>query len=107
MIRSITLLLLSSFALLPGARAAENPGSRFTGAASCSTSGCHGGGEGHNQYLLWSRKDVHIRAHAVLSNPRSGVIAERLGIKEAPKSARCTLCHSPLQSVSADLYVDN
>ncbi len=107
MIRSITLLLLSSLALISGARAAENPGGHFTGAASCSTSGCHGGGEGHNQFHLWQKKDVHTRAHAILASGRSAGIGEKLGIKDVPKSARCTVCHSPLQSVSADLYLDN
>ena len=106
MIRSITLLLLSSLALLSGARGAESTG-RFTGAQSCSTSGCHGGGEGHNQFHMWSKKDVHTRAHAILASGRSAGIGEKLGIKDVPKSARCTVCHSPLQSVSADLYVDN
>jgi len=106
MIRSITLLLLSSLALLSGAQGAESTG-RFTGAQSCSTSGCHGGGEGHNQFHLWYKKDVHTRAQAILASGRSAGIGEKLGIKDAPKSARCTVCHSPLQSVSADLYVDD
>jgi hypothetical protein len=107
MIRSITLLLLWSLASLVGAHAAEGTDGRFVGASSCSTSGCHGGGDGHNQFLLWSKKDVHTRAHAILASGRSAGIAEKLGIKDAPKSARCTACHSPLQSVNPDLFVEH
>ena len=107
MIRSATLQILLSLVLLSGARAAENTTGRFTSASSCSTSGCHGGGEGHNQFSLWQKKDVHTRAHAVLASGRSAGIAEKLSIKEATKSARCTVCHSPLQSVNPDLFVEN
>ena len=107
MIRSATLPILLSLVLLSGARAAENTTGRFTSASSCSTSGCHGGGEGHNQFSLWQKKDVHTRAHAVLASGRSAGIAEKLSIKEATKSARCTVCHSPLQSVNPDLFVEN
>ena len=107
MIRTATLPILLTLVLLTGARAADNIDNHFTSSQSCSTSGCHGGGEGHNQFGLWQKKDLHTRAHAVLASGRSAGIAEKLGIKDAPKSARCTTCHSPLQSVNPDLFVAN
>lgn len=72
---------------------------KFTGAASCASSGCHGGGEGKNQMLTWMRKDFHSRAHAILGTARSTRIAETLAIQDAAKSARCTACHSPMEAV--------
>jgi hypothetical protein len=97
------LLLL---ALLPrGAEGATEPRLRaahFTGQQSCASSGCHGGGTGKNQCLIWQKKDAHSKAHAILSIARSKAIAEAVGITDAAKDGRCTICHSPLQSVPAE-----
>src|SRR5690242_10721016 len=50
----------------------------YTGAGSCTSSNCHGsvwprtGGKiNQNEYLLWSTKDKHSKAYAVLLEPRS------------------------------------
>jgi hypothetical protein len=73
----------------------------FVGSIGCKSSSCHGGaGPKRNQYITWSRQDFHTKAYAVLLNSRSERIAEGLGISAAPTSARCTVCHSPLQSVA-------
>ena len=74
---------------------------RYLGAASCSSSSCHGGaGEQHNQFIVWSQRDFHQRASLILTNARSARIAERLSINDVSVSTRCTVCHSPLTTVS-------
>ncbi|MHA3775029.1 multiheme c-type cytochrome [Verrucomicrobiota bacterium sgz303538] len=75
-----------------------DPG-RFLGEQSCASSSCHGGGAGKDQCVIWQKKDVHSRTHAILGNARSKRIAESLGIPDATREARCTICHSPMESV--------
>ncbi len=77
---------------------------RFTGVPSCQSSSCHGGGVGKDQSLIWQKKDVHTRAQAILGTARSLRMAEALGIAEAGKDARCTVCHHPLQNVPAERF---
>lgn len=79
----------------------ENP--QFVGAASCSSSSCHGGaGEKRSQYSIWSRSDFHSRAYSILLDARSARIAEALRLPSAQLNARCTVCHSPFQSVAQE-----
>ena len=74
---------------------------QFIGAAGCKSSSCHGGaGEKRSQYLTWVKQDFHSRAYAVLVNARSARMAETLALPVAQTSARCTVCHSPLQAVA-------
>jgi hypothetical protein len=81
----------------------QESGPAFVGSAGCKSSSCHGGaGPKRSQYFTWSQKDFHTKAYAVLLNSRSERIAESLGISAAHTSARCTVCHSPFQSVSPD-----
>ena len=76
-------------------------GAPFIGAVGCKSSSCHGGaGEKRSQYITWSRQDFHTHAFAILLDARSARIAETVGIGEAQSSARCTICHSPFQSVA-------
>jgi cytochrome c554/c'-like protein len=90
----------------PGSPAAEvevTPvkGGQFVGVAGCKSSSCHGGaGEKRDQYLTWSQKDFHARSYAILTNARSARVAETLGLPAAQESNRCTVCHSPFQSVA-------
>jgi hypothetical protein len=86
-----------------GAVEAKADLSRFLGQQSCASSGCHGGGAGRDQCIIWKKKDVHTRAHAILANARSQKMVEGLGIQDATKDARCTVCHSPMESVSPAL----
>lgn len=73
---------------------------QFVGSVGCKSSSCHGGaGEKRSQYLTWSQHDFHARAFAVLVNARSARMADTLRIGQAQASARCTVCHSPFQSV--------
>jgi hypothetical protein len=82
-------------------RQIRESGGMFVGSIGCKSSSCHGGaGPKRSQYTTWSRQDFHTKAYAVLLNARSERIAESLGISGATSSARCTVCHSPLQSVA-------
>jgi Cytochrome c554 and c-prime len=81
---------------------------QFVGAVGCKSSSCHGGaGEKRDQYLTWSQKDFHTRAYAILTNARSARIAETLGVTRAQESSRCTVCHSPFQSVAPARLTQN
>lgn len=77
---------------------------KFLGAQSCSSSSCHGGaGEKSNQYTIWSTHDFHhARPYATLETARSERLAEVLKIGNPTLSARCTVCHAPFQTVSAE-----
>jgi Cytochrome c554 and c-prime len=80
---------------------ATSKGGQFVGVVGCKSSSCHGGaGEKRNQYLTWSQQDFHARSYAILTNARSARIAEALGLPAAQGSTRCTVCHSPFQSVA-------
>ena len=73
----------------------------FVGSIGCKSSSCHGGaGPKREQYTIWSRRDFHAKAFAILTDARSARIAETIGGGEAPANARCTICHSPFQSVA-------
>lgn len=89
--------------------AADDPAiakAHFTGAQSCASSSCHGGGAGHNESLIFERKDRHAFAAGILAKGTSLRIAEALGIAGDPSlSARCTVCHSPMQAVPAERLV--
>ena len=75
-------------------------GAQFVGAIGCRSSSCHGGaGEKRSQYITWSQKDFHTKAFVILTDARSARIAETVGGGEATANARCTVCHSPFQSV--------
>jgi hypothetical protein len=74
---------------------------QFVGAVGCRSSSCHGGaGEKRSQYITWSHQDFHARAYAILLDARSARIGESVGIAETQSSVRCTVCHSPFQSVA-------
>ena len=76
-------------------------GGQFVGVAGCKSSSCHGGaGEKRSQYITWSQQDFHARSYAILTTARSARIAETLHLSAAQQSNRCTVCHSPFQSVA-------
>jgi len=87
--------------LANGPRQIYEGGRTFVGSVGCKSSSCHGGaGPKRSQYITWSQKDFHTKAYAILLNARSTRIAAALGLSEAPTSVRCTVCHSPFQSVA-------
>ena len=81
-------------------------GDRFLGWQSCASSGCHGGGKGDDQVLVWQKSDAHSRAYGTLISERSKRIAEALGVGEAAKSNQCTVCHSPMESAATAKIAD-
>ena len=96
-------LVFASGALLLPAGAAEDPltvKSKFTGAQSCASTSCHGGGTGRNESLIYERKDRHAVSHGILGKGTSLRIAEALGIVGDPgKAAQCNVCHAPMRDV--------
>jgi len=76
-------------------------GGQFVGVAGCKSSSCHGGaGEKRSQYFTWLQQDFHARSYAILTDARSARIAETLALPAPQESSRCTVCHSPFQSVA-------
>jgi hypothetical protein len=93
-------LLLIAFC---ASAAARDESGKFVGSVGCKSSSCHGGaGEKRSQYITWSQKDFHTRAYTILLDARSARIGEALGAPQPQSSARCTVCHSPFESVAAD-----
>ena len=74
---------------------------RFVGSQSCKSSACHGGGADKGQSVFWEKKDAHAKAHEILGIERSKLMAQSLGIADPQRSARCTICHSPMEALPA------
>ncbi|HYD14307.1 MAG TPA: multiheme c-type cytochrome [Allosphingosinicella sp.] len=76
----------------------------FVGVATCGGTTCHGRSQGdgprvrQDEIMLWqdpaTAAGAHSRAYAVLREPRSRAIAERLGIGEATGAPMCLGCHA-------------
>jgi hypothetical protein len=71
------------------------------GVQSCAGNNCHGAvhpiGRSQvpqNEYFIWSQKDKHAQAYAVLSNDRSKRIAKNLAIEDPTKASLCLDCHA-------------
>src|SRR5688572_26706225 len=79
-------------------------GGTYVGVATCGGTTCHGRSEGdgavvrQDEIMLWqdpaSAAGAHSRAQAVLREPRSQAIAQRLGIGEASQAPMCLGCHA-------------
>lgn len=103
MLRSVAFLLVTACVSAFAKELTQSPeaDAKFVGAVGCRSSSCHGGaGEKRSQYITWSQKDFHTRAYAILLDARSARIGEAVGIAQPQSSARCTVCHSPFQSVA-------
>jgi hypothetical protein len=80
-----------------------NPGN-YVGVATCGGTTCHGRSQGdgprvrQDEIMLWqdpsTAAGAHSRAYAVLREPRSRAIAERMGIGEATGAPMCLGCHA-------------
>jgi hypothetical protein len=91
--------------LAPDAVHAQGP-YKYTGAASCGASNCHGSTKPKadypklNENVVWFQKDKHAKAYATLTNEKlkSGVspskIATNLKIAKAETSSKCLVCHA-------------
>src|SRR5262245_22809370 len=78
---------------------ADNRG--HIGVASCSGSNCHGATERPtasavpgNEYLIWSKRDKHRNAYAVLLEERAVRMARALGLPDAVNQSLCLDCHA-------------
>lgn len=110
MIRSLVFVFVSlQIRSVPAAepRQVKLERTQFIGAVGCKSSSCHGGaGEKRNQFITWTKRDIHTRGYATLTNAHSERIAAALdlpahaGTTAATSSARCTVCHSPFQAVA-------
>jgi hypothetical protein len=102
---ALALLIL----LLPAADAQtvqQTGGGRdnYVGVATCGGTTCHGRSNGdgprvrQDEVMLWqdpaTAAGAHSRAYAVLREPRSRAIAERLGLGEATGAPMCLGCHA-------------
>ena len=78
---------------------------RFVGSASCAASNCHGGNGARpvrtecdplspQAYSIWVERDPHSQAYAVLTEPRSERMSQRLGWGPATKAPGCLACHA-------------
>ncbi len=97
-------LLLLLFVKPEGATAQGAAGGGYVGVASCAGSTCHGRSEAdgpvvrQDELLIWqdesSPSGAHSRAWKVLQEPRSKMIAQKLGIGEATTAPMCLGCHA-------------
>jgi Cytochrome c554 and c-prime len=79
-------------------------GANYVGVATCGGTTCHGRSNGdgprvrQDEVMLWqdpaTAAGAHSRAFAVLREPRSRAIAERLGLGEATGAPMCLGCHA-------------
>jgi hypothetical protein len=69
---------------------------------SCASTSCHGGGAGHNEYIIYKSQDKHSPPYGYLTSGTAERIAETLRIPDATKVAECTVCHAPLQLVEVE-----
>lgn len=86
------------------ASTSSGPDGVHLGVASCSGSTCHGRNEAdgkivrQDELMRWqepsSPTGAHSRAFAILSEPRSQVIAQRLGLGSATSAPMCLGCHA-------------
>src|SRR4051794_33905013 len=94
----------------PKASAVDEPrlsSHHYVGVQSCQTSGCHGGGEGKNQVIVWTNKDPHKLIASTLSSARSKQIGDGFKPNKIPdvtRDANCTICHSPMESIANDRF---
>jgi hypothetical protein len=106
--RAITSIIFAGLVSILGggmmaAAQAQSPAddSVHLGVSSCAGSTCHGAMErlkgssvAQNEYIVWSRKDKHAKAYAVLSEERSERIARNLGLQSARTAPLCLDCHA-------------
>jgi len=79
---------------------------KYTGAASCGSSNCHGLAKPKpdfpklNENIVWAQKDKHAKAYATLTNEKlkSGVspskIATTMKLGKAETASKCLVCHA-------------
>lgn len=109
MLAVLALVVASWFGAPPpaGAQAPAPAGNfKYTGAASCGASNCHGSTKPKADYpkldenIVWAKKDKHAQGYATLlkKNPKTNVdpvaIAKNMKIAKAETSDKCLVCHA-------------
>jgi hypothetical protein len=79
---------------------------KFLGWQSCASSGCHGGGKGDDQVLIWRKSDPHSRAYGTLISARSMRMAEALGLIDTSKPEPVKPADKPATPAEADEKAD-
>lgn len=88
--------------------AAESNVTKFVGAETCATSGCHGAADPKRfQFQYWQAADPHSKAFSTLTTARSARMAEDLKLGEATKSVTCTACHAPFNGLPENRLTAN
>jgi hypothetical protein len=79
----------------------SRPENTHLGVASCSGNNCHGATERPpqsrvpgNEYIIWSKRDKHRLAYAVLLEDRAIKMARALGLPDAANQQICLTCHA-------------
>ncbi len=75
------------------------PKKTYVGAPSCAAAGCHNGNDlahaAGSEYSIWSSRDPHARAFAVLGKePSQKIMTAYRGGGDAQADATCLACHS-------------
>lgn len=108
-LRRTARILIGAFLATAGGVFAQDtgaPAGLVFGTTTCSS--CHGkADERSRQFIVWSQHDAHSRAYATLTTARAARMAEALKIENATTSARCTICHAPVQTVAPALLAPN
>jgi hypothetical protein len=83
------------------AQTAASEDGAHLGVASCAGNNCHGAVEpfktsrvAQDEYLIWSQKDKHRKAFAVLGEEPGRRIAQNLGLPDAEHAEICLGCHA-------------
>jgi hypothetical protein len=98
---ALLLIGASSAALAQSAAPAEPPLGVHLGVATCSGSNCHGSTKPvrgssvlNNEYLTWSRRDLHAKAYVMLLGEPAKKMAAALNLGDPTKAERCLNCHA-------------
>ncbi len=104
LLAGLTLLLLFRPVTAAAVVVQGQSSASYVGVASCGGTTCHGRSEAdgpvvrQDEILLWqdpsSAAGAHSRAWAVLGEPRSRAIAQRLGIGDPASAEMCLGCHA-------------
>jgi Cytochrome c554 and c-prime len=94
-------LILALSTVTTGLAQTPRPDNAHLGIASCSGNNCHGATERPaqsrvpgNEYIIWSKRDKHRLAYAVLLEDRAIKMARALGLPDAANAKICLDCHA-------------
>lgn len=100
LIRFAAAIAALMLAAAPAGAQAPNDGMHL-GVATCAGNNCHGSVQrspgsyvAQNEYLIWSQKDKHSQAYAVLGGKLALRIARNLGLPDAEHQQICLDCHT-------------